>query len=937
MSRYTLGKFALAGLIISLSTGASAATADSFEPDAAAGNTGDTLTSLSVASRAAAKPIMPGTTQTHSLHTGGALAAADRDIVTFTVSQESDIIAQTDVDVGPADTLLRLFDSTGAELTEDDDGNPANDFTSRLSFDNLPAGTYYISVEEGSLDTNTARIVESYKLSFVSAPTGARQAPIITSASAARTAVGANFTYFITTIGSTPVFFTQQGLPPGLTLVGSTITGAATTSGTFNVTLNAFNGVQPSNSKMVTITVEDFGVITSIAGDGKQRLFGDGGPGTKASLNTPQGVAVDSSGTVFVADTGNNVVRRIEQTTGYIFPAVGTGTAGTGTTPGQALNFRLSSPTDVAIDQSGTLYICDQGNARILRVGPGGMVSDYVVTGLTQPRGICFDTANNMYIADVGTHQVFKVGPGGGTPTAFAGTGAAGFNAASGVATTVQLNTPSDVASDAQGNIFICDTLNSRICRVTPAGALTTIAGTVSPAPPGNAGFSGDNGPATSAQLDNPEGVAVDNNGRILISDNDRIRLVSTNGTISTIVGGGPIDFSATDFGAAASNGGAASTAVLANSKMIAVDSNAIYIADDGAHSIRKAAIAAAPVITSATTASGTKDSPFSPPFRITATGHPFPTFTATNLPAGLSLRDGQITGVPSVSGVADVTITATNTRGTSTSVLRITIAGVSGTLAFSDASPVIVVSPNPASVNSTVTFVAPTVTSGGDLKSYTWNFGDPADTTAGLMETVSHRYSAAGVYTATLTVTDGVTTLTLTSNVAVNAADVSESTIISKAQFKFNFTAENKDSVSLGGSLPLRKTGSTISGATVNVRIGSISKTYTLDSKGTGLGAGGKNDTFKLSAKLDSGAIDEAELFVYGKFAQTIKADTLSDDLAALGFKANVETAKPIKVPILITINGDSYMETVTVVFKSSDKAGTGAKLKEGGSINTR
>jgi len=911
----------------------SAATADSFEPDSSLNNTGDTLTSLGAASRAAAKPIVSGVPQTHSIHVGGTLAGgADRDIVRFTLGVDSDLIIQTDLGVGAADTVLRLYDSAGVELFEDDEGNPAGNNLSRLTITDMPAGTYYVSVEEFSIAFGTARTIESYKLTLLAAAAGTRFSPVITSPTAATSAVGARFSYFISTLGSSPVSFTAAGLPDGLSLTGQMITGTPAAAGTFNITLTANNGVAPNGTLTLSLTVTDFGVITSIAGDGKDRFAGDGGPGVQASLSFPADVALDGSNRVLIADANNNVIRRVDQATGDIVTIAGSGIAGNSGDNGDATSARLNFPSDMCVDAAGNIYIADTGNSQIRKVTPAGIITLFNNT-LLNPVGICVDASGNLYVADDVDHAVYKLNA-AGVATLYAGTTVAGFNGESGPATAIQLNSPVDVCLDANGNLYISDQLNHRVRRVTPGGMMSTIAGSGS-----TGSFSGDGGLPTMATLNTPTGLAADLAGNIYVVDvgNNRVRRIVPGSLIETIIGGGIFDFSQNDLGARQSDGGAALGCVIFDGSGLAVDaSGAVYLADASAHLVRKTAVASAPAITSNLALTTPKGTPLNPPYRITYTGHPLPTFSASGLPQGLSLVNNTISGIPTQSGVADVILTATNSRGSDKKTLRITLPGSGAGAPLVSAATDITVSPNPARAGSMVTFVAPSISDpDSDLLAYTWDFGDAADKSRGMGQVAGHTYRNTGLYTATLKVTDGTTEIVRTGVVGVNASDVTEGVIITKAQFKFDFQAQNRDSLSLAGIAPFRKDRS-LAGSSVTINVGALSRTFTLDAKGSGQG-NGKSDVLKFAAKTTSGTIDAAGKFVSGKFSRTIKAETLSTTLATLGFLPNTTTVKPIKVPILISINGDSYVENITVVFKSTTKSGTGTKLKEGGTLPTR
>ena len=238
------------------------------------------------------------------------------------------------------------------------------------------------------------------------------------------------------------------------------------------------------------------GSIAIVAGSGPPGYSGDGGPATSAQLNSPQGVAVDASGNFFIADTGNNRIRRVDAATGIITTVAGNGVGGYSGDGGPATSASLNQPNGVAVDSSGNLFIADTGNHRIRRVD--------AVTG---------------------------------TITTVAGNGTQGFSGDGGAATSAELNFPYGVAVDGSGNLFIADTGNNRIRRVDAAtSVISTVAGD------GTTGLSGDGGPAISASLNSPYGVGVDGSGNLFIADtqNNLIRMVdASSGEITTVAGGG--------------------------------------------------------------------------------------------------------------------------------------------------------------------------------------------------------------------------------------------------------------------------------------------------------------------------------------------------------------------------------------------------------------
>lgn len=289
------------------------------------------------------------------------------------------------------------------------------------------------------------------------------------------------------------------------------------------------------------------GTITTIAGTGTASYSGDQGQATAATLDGPFGVSVDASGRVLVADTGNSVVRRID-TTGVITTIAGTGTLGDSGDGGPATSADLAFPVVALDDGAGGVLVLDSLGQRVRRVDPTGTIRTIAGDGtrgyggdggpatnaqLQNPQGLAISPAG-IVIADTSNERVRLVDTGGNIVT-IAGNGTFGVGGDGGFATAATLQNPFDCAVDAIGRIYIADVFDQRIRRVDLDGTITTIAGT------GLAGFSGDGGPATSAQLNEPDGVAIDAQGRVYIADsvNDRIRMVDTAGTITTVAGDG--------------------------------------------------------------------------------------------------------------------------------------------------------------------------------------------------------------------------------------------------------------------------------------------------------------------------------------------------------------------------------------------------------------
>ncbi len=332
---------------------------------------------------------------------------------------------------------------------------------------------------------------------------------------------------------------------------------SATLGITFGIAFDAAGNIifaDNGNNAIRKIT-KTTGIITKVAGtyytyNGTNWYYGgDGGLATSAYLAYPFAVALDTAGNVYVADNLNNVIRKITVSTGIITTVAGDGSIFYNFWPfcgdgGPATDAQLNDPWGVAVDKAGNIYIADRGNNVIRKVTAStGIISTVAGTGtagysgdngpatsanLDGPDGITLDSLGNMYISDDFNNVIRKVTKTTGIITTIAGNGVAGYSGDNGLATSAKLNDPSlGIAFDHAGNFYIADDGNNVIRKVTVAtGIITTVAGN------GTQGYTGDNGPATSATLNGPEGVGVDAAGNIYILDeNNVIRKVNGPGT----------------------------------------------------------------------------------------------------------------------------------------------------------------------------------------------------------------------------------------------------------------------------------------------------------------------------------------------------------------------------------------------------------------------
>jgi large repetitive protein len=500
--------------------------------------------------------------------------------------------------------------------------------------------------------------------------------------------------------------------------------------------------------------------INTVAGTGAKGFSGDGGVAISAALANPFSMAADTAGNVYIADRDNHRVRRID-TSGNITTVAGNGEQGFFGDGGLATAASLNTPTAVAVDTNGNIYIADSNNNRI-RVIANGNINTFAGNGnagysgdggaatsasLYTPRGVAVDANGGVYIADTKNHVVRKVS--GGTISTIAGNAQQqGFYGDNGTASSAGLDTPTGVAADATGKVYVADSNNHRV-RLLSGATVSTFAGN------GTATYSGDGGAATSAAIAFPLGVSLDAMGNIFVADSNNhvIRRIGSTGTITTIAGEGDQGF----FGDA----GGPNAAVLDTPSGVLPLNGNVYVADLNNQRIRSTTATLlmfanqivgtqSPVQTVTITNSGnaaltlSSVAPSSPSFALAPSGTCGVTFPVS-LPASMSCTLDVVFD-PATVGLINASFSVVNNAAGSPQLITVTGTGLQDgtTLALVSSQPV-------SNVNSPVTFTAtitPTTPTTAPTPTGTVVFSDGAAN----LGTVNVSASAASFTTSTLT-----------------------------------------------------------------------------------------------------------------------------------------------------------------------------------------
>jgi sugar lactone lactonase YvrE len=331
----------------------------------------------------------------------------------------------------------------------------------------------------------------------------------------------------------------------------------------------------PLNSQGVSTS---YGLTTTLAGSGS--IGAADGAGPAASLGAPTGVAVDVPGNVYVADQYNNKIRKITPA-GVVTTLAGSGSPGAADGEGAAASFNW--PAGVAVDGSGNVYVADQNNNKIRKITPAGVVSTFAGSGaqghingpgtvasFTSPSGLALDASGYLYVADAGSYMIRKITPAGAVTTLAGNIYGGSADGAGGAAS---FNYPTGVATDALGNVYVADRFNNKIRKITAAGVVTTVAGS---------GLQGAaDGAGAAASFFYPTGVAIDASGNIYVTDmyNNNIRKITPAGVVTTLAG-------SSTYGAA---DGAGTSASFNYPEGLAVDaSGKVYVADTFNNKVRE-------------------------------------------------------------------------------------------------------------------------------------------------------------------------------------------------------------------------------------------------------------------------------------------------------------------------------------------------------------
>jgi sugar lactone lactonase YvrE len=492
--------------------------------------------------------------------------------------------------------------------------------------------------------------------------------PVITAQPASQTvSPGQNAAFSVTASGSAPLAYRWQRVPAGASIWSSlvdsqTYAGTNTASLTVNSATAAMSGdvfqcsVSNSSGTVTTsppaaLIVIDPLTITTLAGTALSTGTADGSGGS-ARFNHPSDLVADSGGNVYVTDTDNHTIRKITSA-GAVTTLAGLARS-SGNMEGTGSAARFNSPTGITVDGSGNLYVADTDNNSIRRVTTAGAVST-LATGFNHPSDVTADGSGNLFVADAGNNTIRRITISTGAVSLVAGlAGSAG--SADGTGNAARFSSPEGVAVDSSGNLYVADTNNQTIRKISPAGVVSTLAGL--------AGFSGSSdGTGSAARFQNPLDLAVDGSGNILVADTDNhtIRKISPTGMTGTEAGQAGVSGSADGTGSAAR--------FFYPAGVTADSAGNVYVADTNNQTIRMRFVASVPQITTQPQ-SQTVNEGMSVLFTVGAMGVPAPTYQwyFGDVAIGGATSTTYSLAVVQTTNAGNYTVTVTNSAGSVTS-----------------------------------------------------------------------------------------------------------------------------------------------------------------------------------------------------------------------------------------------------------------------------
>ena len=503
--------------------------------------------------------------------------------------------------------------------------------------------------------------------------------PVITSSGTSTGIYGSSFNYTIAATNS-PTSYNATGLPSWMEVNpgNGLLSGIPTAVGAYPVTISAINATGTTTMALV-VTVTPPYLWNNLAGS----LVVTGttnGTGTNALFNDPVGMVIDSGSNLYVADNYNYTIRKITPA-GVVSTFAGIPGVN-GTTNGPRLSASFFYPTVLAVDSASNIYVADSVNNMIRKITPAGVVSTLAGTGVSgtangpvssaqfgDPYGIAVDSGSNVYVADTGNHTIRKITV-TGTVSTLAGSGVNG--SVDGTGTNAQFNVPCGIAVDSGSNVYVADSRNNVIRKVTPAGVVTTLAG--------HTGGVSVDGTEDAAAFTNPMGMAIDRDGNLFVTDSNAVRKMSlssgSNGHwfVTTLTGGRASPANLGGIGMAANFGIPQGVAVDGNGNLFVTDYYSLP--PNTISRVSRGSVLQAPSITSALSASGTEGTSFNYTITATTPGNASLNFNATGFVPGLFVDSltGLISGSPAINGTFALGISASNIAGTGSATLMLSL-----------------------------------------------------------------------------------------------------------------------------------------------------------------------------------------------------------------------------------------------------------------------